>query len=247
MSLNLRDLVNNYDFTCVLPGSGEEIHFKPLTTGQMKKMLVYEKEDNPFTIETILDGIISECVLNDDFDINKLYLQDRFYLFLKIREKSKGAIYKFMFKCPHCDHQEAGSIDITKMEVKEFNEDKTPIQVADNISVVMKHITRGEQKKVYNSIRKLKGLNKQQQLVEASTQSIALSMEKFISGDTEDDNVPFEDKLYLLNDCMTIETFDRIKQWFEDNNFGIIFKKNIKCNKCEEDVEFDIPMNNFFD
>ena len=52
------DHVNVYDFSCELPGSKETIQFKPVSTGQIKKLLTYENESNYVLQEQALDDLI---------------------------------------------------------------------------------------------------------------------------------------------------------------------------------------------
>ena len=87
--------VNVYDFTCELPGSKQTVQFKPVTTGQIKKLLSYENETNYVVQEQALDDLISSSVLSDGFDIGELFIYDRLFLLLEIRKKTKGEILEF--------------------------------------------------------------------------------------------------------------------------------------------------------
>ena len=46
-----------YEFDCTLPGTGQEIKFRPITTGQMKKLLVYEDSTSIQQVEEALDKL----------------------------------------------------------------------------------------------------------------------------------------------------------------------------------------------
>ena len=98
-TIDFRNYLNVYEFNTTLPGSGEEVTFRPITTGQLKKLLIYENETDPMVIEGALDDLISSCIVNEDFNINDLYLQDRFFLLVEIRKKSKGENYSFQYNC----------------------------------------------------------------------------------------------------------------------------------------------------
>jgi hypothetical protein len=65
---NFLDYVNVYEFECELPGSKQKVKFKPVTTGQIKKLLTYEKETNYVIQEQALDDLISSSVLSEGFN-----------------------------------------------------------------------------------------------------------------------------------------------------------------------------------
>jgi hypothetical protein len=245
MSIKLRDHINSYEFTCELPSDGRSITFKPFTTGQMKKMLVYENSTDPFMIESILDDIMNECVITEDFFVDELLLQDRFYLLLKIRENSKGDIYNFNYTCSKCNMTSPKSIKISEMKVTPMDVDETPIVINDKISVKMKLITRGEQKEVYKRVNRKK-LTTTEKFVEVVTMSVAQSMNTFIVGDEEDSNIPLEDKIDLIDNGIPTSGFETLKKWLEDNDFGMQFTTDLNCIGCGNEEKYSIPVDNFF-
>lgn len=117
---DFKKYLNNFVFETVLPGSGKTIKFHPITTGQIKKLLLYEASDDPETIEGILDELISECVTTEDFDIGDLYLQDRFYLLVEIRRATKGSYYQFQTICSKCESQSQQNIDLGELPLKKL-------------------------------------------------------------------------------------------------------------------------------
>lgn len=247
MSIKVSDYLNSYEFACELPSDGRTITFKPFTTGQIKKLLAYENSDDPFIIEHILDDIITECVISEDFDLDALLLQDRFYLLLKIRERSKGDAYNYTYKCPKCKFETVGNIKISELEVSPMDVDTTPIILNDQLSVSMKLITRGEQKEVYKMLSDAK-LTVDQKIVEAATMSIALSMDVFFADGEEDANVSLKDKMELINYGLPASIFELMKEWLTNNDYGIKFKVLITCDNgdCKNKELYAIPIDNFF-
>lgn len=248
MSINVKDYVNAYEFECDLPSDGRAVHFKPFTTGQMKKMLTYESSNDPFAVERILDDIINECVIDEGFHIDQLLLQDRFYLLLKIREKSKGDSYGYNYKCPECKAVTPGSVNISEMKVTPMDVDETPIKLTDKLSVKMKLITRGEQKEIYRLANVGKGTI-EEKMSNVVTMSVAQSMDTFYADSEEDSDVSFEDKSDLVDNGIPTSGFETLKQWLVDNDYGIDFTVDITCMnpECKHEDVFDIPIDNFFD
>jgi hypothetical protein len=114
--------LNMYQFDTRLPGSGKELKIKPITTGQLKRMLMYETVSDMGKIENALDVLITECVLDKDFNVNDLYLQDRFFLLAELRKITRGNMYTFTAFCdnPLCNSQYVHTIDLSKLPMKPF-------------------------------------------------------------------------------------------------------------------------------
>jgi len=115
------DFVNVYDFECELPGSKQVVKFKPVSTGQIKKLLTYENETNYVIQEQALDDLISSSVLSEGFDIMELYIYDRLFLLIEIRKKTKGEIIEFQIKCPECDSQSLNRVDLNELELAKLD------------------------------------------------------------------------------------------------------------------------------
>lgn len=122
MSSNFKKYVNSFVFETELPGAGIEISFKPVTTGQIKKLLLYETTDDPIAIESALDDLIEECVIKPEgFNVKDLYIQDRFYLLVEIRKATRGASYSFATACASCGSQTQQVINLSNLPVTKLN------------------------------------------------------------------------------------------------------------------------------
>ncbi len=248
MSINIKDYVNSYEFDCVLPGTNEVINFKPITTGQLKKMLPYENESNILLVEQLLDNLISTCVLSEGFDINSLYLQDRFFLLLEIRKKSKGEIYKFTYNCPKCKTQTPVEIDLNNLDVVKKSDNNKPFELNDKMSFDMDNITRGEQKKCYDIVEKMNIENEHLKQAEIATYMYAMAMKTFHTPDGDIDDVSIEDKVDLIDNQLQDQQYKDFTSWFIKNDFGVKFKFDFNCNNpdCGNTEELMIPISNFF-
>lgn len=118
MSSNFRNYLNTYVFETDLPGSGQSVSFKPVTTGQIKRLLLYETTNDPLSIEVALDNLIEECVVKpENFKVSGLYIQDRFFLLVEIRKATRGATYMFQTECASCGSQTQQSINLSELPV----------------------------------------------------------------------------------------------------------------------------------
>lgn len=115
MSSNFKMYLNMYQFDTKLPGSNIELKIKPITTGQLKKLLMYESVDDLGKVEEALDELITESVLSEGFSIEDIPLQDRFWLLVELRKITKGNLYTFSAMCEACNSQFMHTVDIAKL------------------------------------------------------------------------------------------------------------------------------------
>lgn len=240
---DFKKYLNKYVFSTVLPGSGEEIEFQPVTTGQMKDLLSHEDETSPAKIEFILDGLINECVKTKDFDVTKLYIQDRFFLLVEIRKYSKGTSYQFDFTCPKCKSQSIQKVDLNKLKVKKLKGRKTTeVKLSDDITLEMGFATRQNQIDVLN----LLGLEEFKTGKQQADLGLALTATQIISITTPDGketDTSLENKVFLLENIPP-EQYEKIGNITKD--FGIDFSLTLDCPKCDYKEVIPIPSENFF-
>jgi hypothetical protein len=128
MSENFKRYLNMYEWETTLPGSGKKIKYKPITTGQIKRLLLYNEVYDENVVENALDELISECVVTEGFNVKDLYLQDRFFLMVEIRCVTKGYKYMFPSKCSKCNSQTQQTIDLSKLPVKPLIKDENIVE-----------------------------------------------------------------------------------------------------------------------
>lgn len=247
--VDFKKYLNVYSFQTVLPGSGQEIRFKPITTGQLKRLLSYENTDDPAIVERALDELISSSIETEGFNIEDLYLQDRFFILLEIRKKTKGEKYQFTFNCPECKSQSMSSIDLSTLEVKKLEMDKIEdvVKLDDNISLRMGFVTRKMEKEAFELAKKIMGSSKNNALKQAETAVImqALAVKSIITPDGEDNNINVMEKKYLL-ETIPQQLYEKVQEWFNQNSFGVDFKTSISCISCDYKKEINIPVEDFF-
>ena len=244
MSTNFKNYINVYEFSCELPGSGKVINYKPITTGQMKKLLIYENETSPIVQEKALDDLISSSVIDEDFNINDLYLEDRFFLLIEMRKNTKGKNFKFPFNCPKCKSQTQEKINLDNLEVVKLKDIKSDplIKLTEQISVELKYITRKEQKELEKYIDL--SVSETKQIVEMQLLGYSAGIMKIITPDGEEEPKILDKKWMLENTPPTV--LDKLKKWYNNNAFGINFTHKVKCVHCQNTEIIDIPLTNFF-
>ena len=241
---SLRDYVNVYEFTTTLPGTGEEVKFKPVTTKEIKKLLVYENETDPTIIETIMDELIESSVLTEDFSLSNTYLQDRYFLLLELRKKSKGSKYKTNYVCDNCGSQNLVVIDLDALTIKHRTDDGEVVKISNGLTLHLKNITRGKQKEAYSTVSK-GDMTDLQYLSELGVLTFAIGIGKVETPDGIIEDSSLEDRKYLLEN-IPLEDYEKVREWYNENDFGPKLSKVIKCINCDKEETIDLPIGDFF-
>lgn len=242
--MSFKDYLNTYEFESVLPGSGEKVKFKPLTTKEIKKLLTYEGSEDYESVEKMLDIIIENAVVDENFNIDNLYLQDRFSLLIDIRKKSKGENYEFEYDCPNCGSQNYISISLDDLKVDYLNNDiDNKVDLTNEVSVYVWFVTRGEEKEAFENTEKHEKQNRKE--AESQLNVLTQGIKAVETPEGKEENLSFEDKKYIV-DNLTIGNLTNIREWYENNNFGVDFKIKRTCKQCGKEEEASIPLANFF-
>lgn len=233
----------SYTYDTVLPGSKEEVKFRPLKTKNMKRFLVVD--DSIGSLENAIDDVMQDCIITEGIKVENMYLQDRFFLFIELRKKSKGNNYKFTYTCD-CGSQSLQTVDLNILKVKEPSAYEEEVKINDNITLVLGLLTRENQKEA--SIL-AQGLNQKSDtiaktIMDASMITHALGIKKIITPEGVDEPT-LNDKIELVNEISPQE-YELIRNWYDDKDFGVEMKYNIKCPHCYKEKEAEVPMDNFF-
>lgn len=244
--------LNVYNFKCELPGAGQTIDFKPLTVAHLKEIQTMDpgsekKKDDPIFLSNVFDKIF-ESVIISEFDIENMYLNDRFTLILEIRKKTSGESYNWTLNCPKCKGQSIQIVDFNKMETKQAPaEINNVVKLSDQLSVYVDYLTRADEKRAHQyheSKHKGADINMIQRQIEISTLMVAASITKIISPDGEYEP-SLEDSLYLIENIPQ-NLYTKIAQWQETNFFGPDMKINITCPHCDFKTTQEINSTDFF-
>jgi hypothetical protein len=247
--------LNPYKFEIETPGSRKIYELKPLVTHSMKYILQYENDPSAENIEKALDQILTESILTKDFNIDDLYLQDRFYLTMMLRMKTKGEEFTWNWDCPSCKNPNITTIDLLSLPVKALDSTiEKKVKIHDSLTLLVDFITRGDQKEVFKYIKQVIDNNEKMTPSEKDYDKAMATAAAYIKGIETPEGIitelTLEDKLYILKEIPD-SSANLILKWKNDNEFGMDVKYTINCrNKiagtCEYSVQEDIPLERFF-
>lgn len=248
---DFKEYLNVFEFSTTLPGSKEEIRFKPLTVGGLKRMLTNNSEEvNPIILTDIFDKMFKEYILNEDFDPEDLYLKDREFLILEMRKKSKGEKNRFQYTCPKCKSQSPQILDFDKIPILEIDMDNVNyiVDLTDELSVKMQFLTRKLEREIYELwpaiVEEFNNPNEQE--AELALYLQAQAIDEIITPDGPQKDITLYDKKYLIENIPS-DLYDNISEWSQENNFGPQLEIEVECPHCKHIEKHDFTSLDFFD
>lgn len=240
------EFVNVYDFTCELPGSKETIQFKPVTTGQIKKLLTYENESNYVVQEQALDDLVSSSVLSEGFDIDEQYIYDRLFLLIEIRKKTKGEVLEFQVNCPECNSQSINRVNLDELEITQLENADDVVVELGKIKVHLRHMKRKHQKEDIKPNMFPKRMTQTQQGYMFQVAFHACAINKIETPNGIDEDIAMKDRVYFIEQ-IPMQHMEILKEKIDEMAFGWKLEQKIKCNHCQFEHVGNIPIQqNFF-
>ena len=222
----------------VLPDVPKEITIRNMTTAE-EKMLLGSAED-------VFDQIIKKCVVEpENFNIDRIPLMDKNFIYVMLRVVSYGPKYKFEYRCPECGKVSTTEIDLDDLEVEVLPEgfkdpwDTFELPVCkDTISLTL---PRNEDfVKIRSRVRQYN--NKFPDAV--GDESWIFGMMAFIA---EVNGKAVDATLHSYVEGLHVRDAAYIRHRVNKLAGGIAKTIVVHCPKCGEDVEVEVPLGaNFF-
>ena len=256
----------------VLPGSQEEIFFKPFTTADQKAMLKSMEKRDYELIQECFDKVLKKCVVNEDFEPTKLYKQDREALLIELRRNSVKEEYNHTWICKNmindpeddwapekkCGYENKEMILLKDLDYEDLNEKLKTVKIkmtSYNISLVIGNTTRLDEKLIYkytkdNSKDMKKGTKSTSELLLATIASTIKSIEfppKEEGGEIRlIENPDFEDKIGILNKLSVDDRNKIISEIDKQEKCGFNLKYTFGCKSCKHESEHVLDWMYFF-
>ena len=232
---SLAEVVNSFIFTSEIPSTKQAIKFKPIDTRTLKKLLVYEKSEDFAVVESLLDDIISNCVVDPSpVDLDSMYIYDRAFLLFEIRRMSKGESIENTWKCPECESMSVQYLNFDAFPFVPFVEPtEKNVSLSDRVSLELKHFTRGDQREVNAKIQNMP-VSKEIKLTESMFNMLASSINAYLV-DGKRYELTLDEKIEVL-EKMPDTIMEKIKDWHVKNRFGYDIQFTFLCPHCGNKV-----------
>jgi hypothetical protein len=127
-------------FEMTIPSQKKAVRFRPFLVKEEKILLVAQQGETERDIIYAIKQVLSNCVLDQTFDVDKLTTFDLEYMFLKLRSKSVNNIIEVSYRDVEDDKVYDFEIDLDTIEVKyPETEISNKIAVSDTVGIIMKY------------------------------------------------------------------------------------------------------------
>ena len=250
------------DSRFILPGSGEEIFFKPFDTSDQKAMLKAMEKQDLELLNEVFDSVLRKCVTNEGFSPLDLYPRDRESLLIELRRTSVKEEYVHSWNCGNiikdeneeevtcnCENKKVFPLSELELENLEIKYEPKEVTLEDIDCVLTLEVPRRREEKLVYKYSKdhskdmKKGNMSAIELLFASLAS-AITNVKIKAGEEveENKNIKFEDKVTFVGK-LSVDDRNKIRDFvkeLEDYGFDLTLK-DCKCEKCgcTDDVRVD--------
>lgn len=115
-------------FELMLPSTGQPVKYRPFLVKEQKILLLALEGESIKETVGAMRQIVSNCVLSEDVDVEKLPTFDLEYIFLKLRAKSIGELVELNLRHPtgmNSKEQECDNVTISKVNLMDVEVIKT--------------------------------------------------------------------------------------------------------------------------
>ena len=126
--------INTVLYDLKLPSSGKKIEYRPFLVKEEKILLTALEGGEEKDMAKAIKQIITQCVLTENFNVNKLAMIDLEYLFLNIRGKAVGDISTISFE-HECGEIIKLDIDLTKVKIVKNKNYSDLVKITDDIMI----------------------------------------------------------------------------------------------------------------
>ena len=213
-------------FTVTLPTTKEKIKCRPFLVKEEKILLMSATTDDQRNHINALEQVINNCILDENFELEKLSLYDFIYIFLALRSHSVGEVVEIQVNCPKCNESNDYSFNIIEL-LENFNVDypKT-VQYSEKYGVTMQ----------FPRYKLLSKINTENPDIDDEILILLDCIENIYSKDEvfDMDSETLEEKKAWL-ESLRSDQVQKIGDWIK-NAPKLKHEINIKCKKCGHEI-----------
>lgn len=192
-------------FDMTIPSTGKTVTFRPFLVKEEKLLLIAQSSDNDTDMIRAIKQVLGNCII-DDIDVDSLATFDLEYMFIKLRAKSVNNIIKLSYRDNEDDELYDFEVDLDKIELDMPKDVNSKIKITDTVGMTMRYPSAS----ITDKLREFD--NEVELLTFFITNCI--------------DTIYDEENVYIANeyseaelgeflDSLNIETFEKIREFFE--------------------------------
>jgi len=218
-------------FNTILPSSNKKIRYRAFTVKEEKLLLssVTDTSEEQDQIDSAKQ-IVNNCVITDNFDVEKVPFFDFEFLFLLIRAKSVGEVVELRYRHTEddCDRINDVKIDLNNVKLSEKPSDGK-INLSSNFGIKLRYPTIDEVAAYENqSLSKVFDLIKDLVEYVYDSESVYQPDEDY----SEEELAEWIERLSKDQSKKLINFVSEMPR--------VYTKVNFKCSKCEKPLEIEV-------
>lgn len=197
-------------FTLELISTGEKIKYRPFTVKEEKIILVAQASNDINQVVDAMKQVIVNCVVEKDFNVEKLATFDIEYLFINLRAKSVSNVVEVILNDYEDKKNYNFTVDLDKIEIVRNPNHNRKINLYGDVGVVMRYPD-------YAVASKLMQMDEKAENLTPLIEMIASCIEKVYEGDklsTAGEDFSVEDAINFIND-LPVDAIDKLKDFFD--------------------------------
>jgi len=194
-------------FDLEIPSQKKTIKSRPFVVKEEKILLTAQQEGEDKAIIQAIKQVLTNCIQDEDFDVDKLATYDLEYMFLKLRARSVNNIIEVSYRDNEDDKVYDIEIDLDKVEMlQRGKEDANVIKINDAVGIIMKHPT----------VTILDNAPKDPTTAELVDYLVVACVDSIYDEDSvyPASDVSKEELLEFL-DSLDVETFNKVREFFD--------------------------------
>jgi len=130
------------------PSTGNVLRIRPFLVKEEKILLNAKEAAEPSEIYVAIKQIITNCVQEEDFDVDDIPIFDMEYLFIKLRAVSVSPQVKFKVQDSNDGIEYDLELDLNDVEIQFDETNDKKIMLTDDVGIMMKYPTPALSEKI---------------------------------------------------------------------------------------------------
>ena len=197
-------------FTLELISTGEKIKFRPFTVKEEKIILIAQMSRDMDQIISAIKQVITNCVIEENFDVEKIATFDVEYIFINLRAKSVNNMVSIYLTDNEDEKSYNFEINLDDIKIIRNPEHKNKFTLFNDVGIIMRYPPFDSAVKVMNQGEKKDAITAILEMIGRCIDKVYKGDDLYIAG--KDFNL--EEAIEFINDS-PIESVDTLKEFFD--------------------------------
>jgi hypothetical protein len=200
--------INKPIFSMLVPSQKKEVRFRPFLVREEKILLIAQQGGTDKEMINALKQILTNCIIDSEFDVDDLTTFDLEYMFLKLRAKSVSNIIKVSYQ----DAEDVESkvydfdIDLDSIEIEFDPAHENKIEIGEGIGMIMRD----------PSVNVVNDIPPESSEVDIANHLIRNCIDKVYDAETVYHmNEHSEEEIEEFIDNLDVATYEKLNKFFE--------------------------------